>query len=84
MKKATDDTKGIKVETAFLHQALQAPGVPAERTISATKIVGLKMIKLGDSIYMQCTVNGKPKITAIPMTNVANWNPSDDLSELFA
>lgn len=83
LPKPSQETDTIKVDSAFLHQALQASGIPAERTINGIKMPGLKMVKSGDTLYIQCVVGGKPRITAVPMTNVANWNPTDDLSELF-
>lgn len=70
----------VKVKAAFLHTALMWPGVTgADKTLNVTKIKGLKMCKVGDQLMLKA----KDKICAIPMTNVATWEPEDDFHHIF-
>lgn len=75
---------GTKVETAFLHQALQAPGIPAERTLNKEKLKGLELLKVSDTLYVKVALGTTFKYCAVPMTNVACWVPTlEDAKRIF-
>lgn len=62
--------EGIKITSAFLHQALTGGGLPAERTINGTKFRGIEM----SWTPMGLLIKWKTYRIGVPQANVANWN----------
>lgn len=61
-------SKMIKVDHAYLHQSLQAPGFPAEKTVSLAKFPGGKFYRDDSVLYIE----HKGKRASIPLATVAS------------
>lgn len=58
-----------KITTAYLHQAITCPGLTGgEKTINDTRFKGVSMKIIDEGLMIE----GKGKITLVPMANVAN------------
>lgn len=74
---SADDTRfdelfdsGIRCTTAYLHQAIMAPPLPAERTISQAKLPGMQLSWTPAGLLLKF----RGKRVTIPAANVANCN----------
>jgi hypothetical protein len=60
---------GLPVKSAYLHQAIQVSGIPAERTLNKTKMPSSEM----SLTEVGLLIRHKGKLFGIPLANIANW-----------